>query len=282
MRIVVQLLLGLFVFALVVAALLYTQQRRMIFPAPQDYPRAALPGFRLVHTETDDGLRLTAFYRAAAPGKKTILFFHGNGDNMLGAIEATRGPAAAGHGLMLVEYRGYGGNPGKPSEAGLYSDGAAAMRWLEQAGVPAGEIVVVGNSIGSGPATEMARRHRVAALVLVSGLSDLPSVVQSQAAFIPRWLVRDRFDNAAKLAHVEAPVFLMHGATDTLVKPDNLDRLVRARPDATVARVAGVGHELAYTAAAQAILAKWIDALPWAGQFPVAGVAAPSASFWQR
>src|SRR3546814_14127720 len=77
----------------------------------------------------------------------------------------------------------------------------------------------------------------------------------------PRWLVRDRFDNAAKLRRVRAPVFLMHGDADTLVTPDNLDRLARARPAATVARVAGAGHELAYTAPAQAILIRWVAGL---------------------
>lgn len=261
MKIAINLLVLVVALVLVATALLYTQQRRMLFPAPHDYPREALPGFRLVHTKTDDGLRLSAFYRAAAPGRRTILFFHGNGDNMLGAIEATRGPAAAGHGLMLVEYRGYAGNPGSPGEAGLYRDGAAAMRWLGEAGVEARNIVVVGNSIGSGPATEMALRHDVAALILVSGLSDLPSVVRGQVPLVPRWLVRDRFDNASKLARVKAPVYLMHGDADTLVTPDNLERLARARPDATVVRVAGAGHELAYTAPAQAILAKWVDGL---------------------
>lgn len=261
MRLAVQLLLGLFVFVLVVTMLLYTQQRRMIFPAPQDYPRAALPGFRLVHTQTGDGLRLSALYRPAAEGRKTILFFHGNGDNMLGAIEATRGPAAAGHGLMLVEYRGYGGNPGSPGEAGFYRDGDAAMRWLGAARVEPHQIVVIGNSVGSGPATEMALRHDVAALVLVSGFSDLPSVVKSQVPLVPRWLVRDRFDNASKLREVKAPVYLMHGDADTLVKPDNLERLAAARPDATIARVARVGHELAYTAPAQVILTTWVDGL---------------------
>src|SRR3546814_2845844 len=100
---------------------------------------------------------------------------------------------------MLVEYRGYGGNPGAPGEAGLYRDGEAAMRWLGEAGVEARNVVIVGNSIGSGPATELALRHDVAALILVSGLSDMPSVVQSQVPFAPRWLVRYRFDNAAKL-----------------------------------------------------------------------------------
>lgn len=262
MKIAINLLVFIVVLVLVATALLYTQQRRILFPAPHDYPRAALPGFRLVHTQTDDGLRLSAFYRAAVPGRKTILFFHGNGDNMLGAIEATRGPAAAGQGLMLVEYRGYGGNPGSPGEADLYRDGEAAMRWLADAGVDPRSIVIVGNSIGSGPATEMALRYDVAGLVLVSGFSDLPSVVKSQVPIVPRWLVRDRFDNAAKLTRVKAPVYLMHGDADTLVKPDNLDRLTRARPDATASRVAGVGHELAYTAPAQTLLARWVDALP--------------------
>ena len=257
--------LGLFFLIFVVAAtaLLYTQQRRLIFPAPSQYPQAPPPGFRLVHTQTDDGLRLTAFYRARrSRAKRTILFFHGNGDNLLGAIEATRGFAANGNGLMLVEYRGYGGNPGSPGEAGLYRDGDAAMRWLAAEGIAARDVIVVGNSIGSGPATEMALRHDVAALMLVSGFSSLPDVVGEAMPFVPRWLVRDRFDNVGKLARVKAPVFLMHGDADTLVKPANLARLRRARPDATAVLVPGAGHELAYTAAAQAILQQWVAQIP--------------------
>lgn len=257
--------ISLLVFALVLViattALLYTQQRRLIFPAPTQYPQAPPPGFGLVHTATDDGLRLAAFYRPAASGKKTILYFHGNGDNLLGAIEATRGFAANGNGLLLVEYRGYGGNPGSPGEAELYRDGDAAMRWLAAEGVAARDVIVVGNSIGSGPATEMALRHDVAALMLVSGFSSLPDVVGEAMPFVPRWLVRDRFDNVGKLARVKAPVFLMHGDADTLVKPANLARLQRARPDATVVVVTSAGHELAYTPAAQAILIEWLNAL---------------------
>jgi fermentation-respiration switch protein FrsA (DUF1100 family) len=249
------------VFVVAAAALLYTQQRRMIFPAPAQYPQAPPPGFRLVHTQTDDGLRLIAFYRAAQPGQRTILFFHGNGDNLLGAVQATRGFAAKGNGLLLAEYRGYGGNPGSPSEEGLYRDGAAAMRWLAAEGMAERDVVVVGNSIGSGPATEIALRHDVAALMLVSGLSSLPDVVVEAIPFVPRWLIRDRFDNGAKLARVKAPVFLLHGDADTLVTPANLERLRAARPDATVVRIAGVGHELAYTAPAQAQLSRWMDGL---------------------
>jgi fermentation-respiration switch protein FrsA (DUF1100 family) len=259
MKVAASLLVFAAILVFAAAALLYTQQRRMIFPAPADYPVAAPPGFWPVHTQTDDKLRLSAFYRVAAAGKPTILFFHGNGDNLSGALQAVRGPAAAGYGLMLVEYRGYGGNPGSPHEAGLYRDGAAAMRWLMAEGIAARDVIVVGNSIGSGPATEMALRHDVAALVLVSGFSSLPDVVGEAMPFVPRALVRDRFDNAAKLPRVRAPVFLMHGDADTLVTPANLERLKRARPGATVALVAGAGHELAYGAAAQAILVGWVN-----------------------
>lgn len=255
--------LALLLLLLVVAAttLLYTQQRRLIFPAPAQYPQAAPPGFRLVYTQTDDGLRLAALHRAARPGQRTILFFHGNGDNLLGAIEATRGPAANGSGLLLAEYRGYGGNPGSPGEAGLYRDGDAAMRWLAAQGIAPRDVIVVGNSIGSGPATEMALRHDVAALILVSGFSSLPDVVGEAMPLVPRWLVRDRFDNVGKLARVRAPVFLMHGDADTLVQPANLARLRRARPDATAVLVAGAGHELAYSAAAQRVLVGWVNGL---------------------
>lgn len=257
-----KLALSLLLLLIVATALLYTQQRRLIFPAPAQYPEAPPPGFQRVSTQTEDGLRLVAFYRPAAAGKRTILFFHGNGDNLLGAIEATRGPAANGNGLLLAEYRGYGGNPGSPREPGLYRDGDAAIRWLATEGIAARDVIVVGNSIGSGPATEMALRHDVAALILVSGFSSLPDVVGEAMPFVPRALVRDRFDNAGKLARVKAPLFLMHGDADTLVRPTNLTRLQRARPDATVALVAGAGHELAYTAAAQAILKQWVAEIP--------------------
>src|SRR3546814_19148505 len=72
MKIAVNLLIFIFVLVLVATALLYTQQRRLLFPAPSDYPRAALPGFRLVHTRTDDGLRLAAFYRPAADRQSVV------------------------------------------------------------------------------------------------------------------------------------------------------------------------------------------------------------------
>src|SRR3546814_20890528 len=134
-------------------------------------------------SRTDDGLRLAAFYRPAAPGRKTILFFHGNGDNMIGAIEATREPGAAGHGLMLVEYRGYGGNPGSPGEAGLFSDGEVAMGWFGEAGGGEKKVAIVGTSNGTGAATELVPRPDGPALITLSGPAHPHPGVQRQVPF---------------------------------------------------------------------------------------------------
>ena len=258
-------LFGLFVIValyMAAAAILYFSQRGIFYPAPRDYPRGALPGFRSIETRTGDGLRLAALYRPAGPGRRTIVFFHGNGDNLAGAAEATRGLAAGGNGVLLVEYRGYAGNPGSPGEAGFYSDGEAAMDWLAGTGVAPSQIVIIGNSIGSGPATEMAVRHPVAGLILVSGFSSLPDVAGAHVRWLPvRSLVRDRFANAAKIARVDGQVLILHGDRDALVSVANARRLHAARPRSTLEIVPGAGHELVYSEVAQRAMADWVAGL---------------------
>ena len=266
MTVVRVVLFGLLVIAALVAAagaVLYFNQQNLFYPAPRDYPRGSLPGYRIVHTETSDGLRLKALYRAAQPGRRTIIFFHGNGDSLAGAAEAVRGLAADGIGVLLVEYRGYGGNPGSPGEAGFYRDGEAAIRWLASDGVVASRTILVGNSIGSGPATEMATRHPVAALILVSGFSSLPDVAGAHVRWLPvRWLVRDQFANAKKIGAVDGDVLILHGDRDNVVSLANARRLHAARPRSTLTIVPGAGHELAYSDAAQGLIADWVDRLP--------------------
>lgn len=265
MTIVRLALFGLVVIAVLYAvagAVLYFNQSAIFYPAPRDYPREALPGYRAIHIETGDGLSLAALYRPGEPGRHTIVFFHGNGDNLAGAAEAVRGLAEDGNGVLLVEYRGYGGNPGSPGEAGVYRDGEAAMRWLAETGVAPSRTIVVGNSIGSGPATEMAVRYPVAALILVSGFSSLPDVARAHVRWFPvGWLMRDRFANVAKIVAAKGQLFLLHGDRDMLVPVANARRLHAARPDSTLMIVEGAGHELVYSDAAQRVMAEWVRAL---------------------
>lgn len=249
-------------FLIFCAAGLYFGQQFFFYPAPQEKLVSPPSGYQFVETATSDGLKLRAAYRAAAGGKATLLFFHGNGDNIEGAGAATQMLTDAGYGALLVEYRGYGGNPGSPSEDGFYRDGEAAVNWLAGKAVDAKDIVIVGNSIGSGTATEMALRHHPKALVLVSGFASLPNVVSDLFPILPaEWLVRDRYNNVAKLGRVKSPILILHGDSDSLVRPANADALAKAAPNAKRVMVAGKGHELAYLPEGQQPILAWFDSL---------------------
>lgn len=244
-----------------IAALLFAGQRALIFPAPKAFPPVPA-GYEQVAFQTEDGLNLAGLWRAPTAGKPVVLFFHGNGDSWAGASQAVSGLAAAGYGIFLPEYRGYGGNPGAPSEQGFFKDGRAALNWLGANGFAPGQVVLIGNSIGSGTATQLATEHRPAALVLVSPFSSVPDAVSERFPWLPaRLLVRDPFDNAAKLGRVEAPILILHGTADAMIPAVHAQRLVAANPAARLRLVPGTGHELAYLPEAQVIERVWLDNL---------------------
>ena len=171
----------------------------------------------------------------------------------------TRFLAAQGYGLLLPEYRGYGGNPGSPSEQGLYRDGEAGLAWLAAKSVRADHVVIIGNSLGSGIATEVAARHKVGGLVLVSGFANLARVAGEQYPFAPAsLLVRDRYDNAAKLASVTCPILLLHGTADKLVPVAHALALVGVQPAARLELVPGAGHDLTHRDVSQARILAWL------------------------
>lgn len=244
---------------LCVVAGFFFAQRALIFPAPREKV-AAPPSFTEVSYPTSDGLRLTGAYRRAATDMPTVVFFHGNGDNWNGAATATSRLASAGYGVFLPEYRGYSGNPGSPDEDGLYEDGRAALAWLETQGVNAAHVAIIGNSIGSGVAVQMALEHSPAAVVLVSPLASLPEAAAASFPWLPaRWLVRDRFDNLAKIERVGAPVLILHGRADRLIPADHAERLARKSPRARLELFGDAGHELAYLPSAGEVELLWLN-----------------------
>ena len=243
---------------LVAVGALFLFQRSLFYPMPKAIP-ARPAGFDDLRIETGDGLKLRAFYRPAKAGLPTILFFHGNGSDIEGSSYATRFLVANGYGALLPEYRGYGGNPGSPSEQGLYRDGEAAVRWLIARGVGADRIVVIGNSLGSGVATDVAARYKVAGLVLISGFASLVRTAGDHYPYVPTsLLVRDRFENVAKFPAIACPILLLHGTADTIVRVAHARALAQANPAATLELVPGFGHELAYRDIAQIRILAWL------------------------
>ena len=260
-RVLIGIAAGSLLAYLTFAGALYFTQRSMIYPAPR--PSSNVPdGYRRIVLETADGLTLAALYHPPDTGKRVLVFFHGNGDGWDGAALANRLLIEAGYGVLLAEYRGYGANPGQPSEAGFYADGRAALAWLSATGVHPDQIVLIGNSIGSGTAIQLASEFRSAGLILISGFTSLPDVVAAKLLWLPaRWLVHDTYVNRAKLGRVTAPVLILHGAADQLVPVSQAWQLRAAQPQAQLIVVPGFGHELAYFPAAQQIELDWLSRL---------------------
>ncbi|PZN97365.1 MAG: alpha/beta hydrolase [Alphaproteobacteria bacterium] len=233
-------------------------QRRFIYPAPP--PSVMQPGpMQQVELSTSDGILLAALYRPADQNRPTVIFFHGNGDSLLGAGQATRGLAARGYGLLLVEYRGYGGNSGSPSEAGMYADARAALAFLHRQGLADTAIYAMGNSLGSGPATQLATEQPLAGLILVSGYRSLADVVAEKTRLPIGFLVRDKFENGRKLQAAPIPVLILHGDADRVIPVDHGRTLAVLRQGIAYREFAGVGHELAYLPMSQAATVEWLD-----------------------
>lgn len=187
---------------------------------------------------TADGLALAGYYWAPEAGNdRLVVVFHGRDYNQLVMARRAEALREGGHGVLIASYRGYGDNPGKPSEQGLFSDGEA---WLAKARElnPEGRIYLFGFSLGGAVALELAARHEVTGVATLGAFTRLADQVPA----LLRPLLPDRYDNLAAIARVTEPVVLLHGAKDEVVDPEAAVRLEQAG-GANVTRVNLKGGE---------------------------------------
>jgi pimeloyl-ACP methyl ester carboxylesterase len=219
------LLAGLAGYGLLVG-LLYTQQRQILYKpdaSRPERPADAPDGLREIASETADGLRLDHWYLPPSRADVGVLLvLHGNAGNRAGTFTKFRDVHAWGYGLLLADYRGYGGNPGTPSEAGLIADARSLLDWLAGQGVPGDRVVLYGESLGSGVASALAAERRVAGVVLEAPFTSIADLAQQQYWYVPaRRLVRDRFDSRARIGDVAAPILILHGDRDPTIPVDH-------------------------------------------------------------
>jgi hypothetical protein len=221
--------------AVVLLVLVWLGQRRLIyFPATESpsLARTGLPGAEPVAFDTADGLRLNAWFVAGvgpAP-RLTIVIFNGNAGH-----RGYRVPLAAAlhrHGLqiLLTDYRGYGGNPGAPTEEGLAADARAARAYLlTRSDVDPARIVYFGESLGAAVAVRLAVEHPPAGLILRSPFASLVEVGRHHYPILPvRLLLRDRFASIDSANQIRSPVLVIAGTRDTIVPIDHTRRLYDA------------------------------------------------------
>lgn len=195
--------------------------------APSYYPM--LTGVQEVELKTADGLRVYAWYAPAPVGRPTVAIFHGNG----GSLRSQRYRLAyfrdASMGVFVLAYRGYSGSDGSPSEEGLYTDARAALDWLNAQGVAGKDIVLYGESLGTGIATKMAAEREVALVVLESPYTSTVDVAAERFPIMPvGWFMKDRFESLARIAQVHEPLLIMHGEADSVIPQSFGKRLFEA------------------------------------------------------
>jgi fermentation-respiration switch protein FrsA (DUF1100 family) len=189
-----------------------------------DLVMTAHPGSRGLKFErlwltAEDGVRLRAWWiPAARAGAPVMLCFHGNGGNISSRTDKMRIFHDAGAAQLWVDWRGYGESLGSPSEAGLYRDARAARAWLDAVEhVPPSRLVLYGESLGNGPAVELALRAPAAGLIVDSGFASIPEMAKVTLPWFPMSLAAIRFDNLSKLPRITLPTMVLHSPQDDVI-----------------------------------------------------------------
>jgi uncharacterized protein len=208
-------------FYLAMVGLMYAKQDELTFdPDPLRISPASVnvANADVVEIRTADGERLAAWYTPAKAGMPVILFLHGKGGNIGHRPRRYRFFTAQGFGVLFVDYRGYGGSTGTPSEQGLLADAEAAYTWLMAKGIAPQRLAVIGESLGTGIAVKLAARRPIAALALEAPYSSLSDIAADRYWWLPaRLLINNPIDAAADIGKINSPLLVQHGDADQTV-----------------------------------------------------------------
>ncbi len=202
------------------AAILYVAQRSMMyFPetvhtAPA---QAGLPEAEEVTLTASDGVRLVAWHVAPLADKPVVIYFHGNGGALRYRVQRFRSLLANGIGLVAVEYRGYAGSGGSPSEQGLIADGEASYAFAAARYKPQ-QLVLWGESLGTAVAVRLAAEKPVARAILEAPFTSAAAVADLRYWYLPiRLLMKDQYRSDERIGKITAPVLILHGVHDHIV-----------------------------------------------------------------
>ena len=221
---------------LTVLVLLTVMQRRFLYGPDANRPDllvTGIPGAQEITVRTADGLDLLAWLTLQDDETgPVVLYLHGNAGNLNNRASRLTVMNSFGWGALMPEYRGFGGNPGKPTEAGMIQDVRAAYAALRNMDISANRIVLYGESLGTGLAVRLATEVPVGAVILESPYTSILAIGQKRFPYAPvSWLLRDRFDLLGRIPAISAPVLVMTGGRDEIVAPAMGHAVFAAAPE---------------------------------------------------
>lgn len=249
---------------LVLAAYL-GQRRLMYFPDTARTPPSAegLENVEEVVLEAPDGARVIAWWTKAKPGQPTLLYFHGNGGSLAFRAERVRRYQGYGRGLFMMSYRGFSGGTGDASEAANVADALMAYDHLRRQGIAQRDIILYGESLGSGVAVQVAAQRAVSGVILDAPYTSAVDIGVSAYPFLPvRWLMKDRYESARHIASVKAPILIIHGERDRIIPVEMGRRLFALAPEPKqLVTFPEADHDDHYMHGSYEAIGRWIDKL---------------------
>ena len=201
------ILLSILVIYLFMVISVYIFQRNLLYhPNENNYSvDEILLSIEEVKIRTQDNIELKSWYHEKNIHKnKTIIFFHGNAGSLENRIHKINHFKNMNINFLLVSWRGFSGNKGKPTEKGLYDDARSAVRWLEKEGVMKKDIIIYGESLGTAVATEIVQNNNFAGLILESPFTSMIDAAKNKYPFFPiRFLLKDKYESIKKIKNIK-------------------------------------------------------------------------------
>ena len=211
-------LLILIYFAITVVV--YFFQRKLLYHpfSPQITGKGLIHNFETINFKTSDNFELKGWFHLKNSNKKTILFLHGNAGNLDNRIDKLNSLGSMDINFLIISWRGYSGNPGNPSEAGLYKDVLGGIKWLNEKGISNDQIILYGESLGTAIATEVGQNENFAGIILEAPFTSMVDMGQKIYPIFPvKFLLKDKYESKNKIKNIKSPLLVLHGRKDKIV-----------------------------------------------------------------
>ena len=213
-------LIILFLYFFILVFLYFYQRNLLYHPNENNYSGDQISvDIQKVKIQTSDNLELLGWYHEKnLKDYKTLIFFHGNAGSLENRIHKLNHFQDMNINFLIIAWRGFSGNNGKPTEQGLYEYCKSAIHWLVKKGVNEKNLVLYGESLGTGVATHLAQNKNYAGIILETPFTSLVDAAKKFYPYIPvNLLLKDKFDNYKKIKNINSPVIVMHGEIDQIV-----------------------------------------------------------------
>ena len=172
-----------------------------------------------IKLKTKDNIELSSWYHNKNAKKyKTILFLHGNAGSLENRIHKINHLKDINVNFLIISWRGFSGNRGNPTEKGLYEDARSAVRWLKSKGISENNIIIYGESLGTGVAVEIGQNNNFGGIILESPFTSMVDAGKNHYPYLPiKFLLKDKYDSENKIKNIKSPILVMHGKVDDIV-----------------------------------------------------------------